>query len=318
MTITEDHLAAVHRSLLDALGHLVTGADWTAYLDLSSRFHAYSPLNVLLLMAQGASGRTAGYHTWRTIPAQDGRPCQVAKGAHGHRILAPLIRSRTEKGPDEEPVAISQLTGYKTVVVFDETQLVSPPAIPEPPTPVLLSGEGPAGLGRALAGAIAARGFRLKLDTNLAPANGLTDFAAATVSLRAGLSHAQACKTLAHELAHCELHAPGGPKSQQLRAIKEIEAESVAWLLARHAGLDAGDYSFPYLAHWAGGDLQVVAATAQRSVSAARRLAHELEQHPQCQPPPPSQPATPDIVPGHWPGIAAMSDNDGAGPALRR
>jgi DNA primase len=276
VTVGDDHLAAAHRLLLDGLRQVISGEDWRRFLELSARFHAYSPLNVLLLMAQGAEGRVAGYHTWRTIPAQDGQPCQVAKGASGHRILAPVVRRRAEERPDrQEPVVISRLVGFKTVVVFDQTQLVSPPAIPEPQRPSLLEGAGPSGFAQAVADAITARGFRLRLDQTIAPANGRTDFAERSVTLRSDLSPAQTCKTLAHEFAHIDLHAPSQPGCALPRPVKEVEAETVAWLLTNHAGLDTGDYSFPYLAHWSGGDLQLVAATAQRAIVTARRLADE-------------------------------------------
>jgi hypothetical protein len=50
------------------------------------------------------------------------------------------------------------------------------------------------------------------------------------------------------ELAHVDLHSPGQAGSTLPRAVKEVEAESVAWLLADHAGIDAAGYSFAYLA----------------------------------------------------------------------
>lgn len=279
MTDRSDPLVAAHQLLIDSLARLVDGDDWRRYLDFAGRFHTYSPLNVVLLMAQGAQGPVAGYQRWRTIAAVDGRPCQVAKGATGHRILAPLVRRRAIDSSDgDQPIGSKALVGFKTVVVFDHTQLVSPPAVAEPPRPVLLQGAGPVGFAHGVADAIARRGYRLGFDPTIEPANGRTDFAHRTVGLRPGLSPAQICKTLAHEWAHTFLHAPGQPGSDLPRPVKEIEAESVAWLLTNHAGLDSGDYSFAYLAHWAGGDLQQIAATAHRSVTTARRFADELTQ----------------------------------------
>jgi hypothetical protein len=274
----EERLAAAHQLLQEALSRLVSSNDWCRYLEFAARFHDYSPLNVLLLMAQGAAGRVAGYHTWRTVPAQEGGTCRVAKGARGYRVLAPLVRSSQMDGLDEDAPIVRQLVGFKTVVVFDETQLVSPPATPEPPGPVLLVGDGPIGLGRALLAAIAARGWRVDFDESIAPANGRTDFHTYTVSLRQDLSQAQAGKTLAHELAHIELHGPGQPGSSLERAMKEVEAESVAWLIGHHWGLDAASYSLPYLAHWSGGDEQVLVATAERVVRTARRVIEELDE----------------------------------------
>jgi hypothetical protein len=311
VTGAEDRLAAAHRLLLDGLGRLVSGEDWRRYLELSARFHQYSPLNVVLLMAQGAEGRVAGYHTWRTIPARDGGRCQVANGAHGHRVLAPVIRKRAAESPDEDSVVITRLVGFKAVVVFDETHLVCPPAIPEPAPPTLLEGVGPAGFSRAVAAAIAERGYRLEVDPGIAPANGRADFVARTVALRPGLSEAQVAKTLAHELAHLDRHAPGQAGVDLPRPVKEIEAESVAWLLARAAGLDAGGYSFAYLAHWAGGDLPLVASTAHRAVSCARRLSAELDGRPDHLALPSLHSVTIGPTAGVWPALAPgdVADN---------
>jgi hypothetical protein len=196
----DERLAAAHQLLQDALSRLVSSNDWGRYLDFVARFHSYSPLNVLLLMTQGATGRVAGYHTWRTVPAQEGGTCRVAKGAHGYRIFAPLVRSPQMARSDEDAPIVRHLVGFKTVVVFDEAQLVSPPATPELPEPALLRGDGPVGLGRALVGAIATRRWRIDFDDSIAPANGRTDFDTQAVTLRSDLSQAQSVKTMAHEL----------------------------------------------------------------------------------------------------------------------
>jgi hypothetical protein len=85
------------------------------------------------------------------------------------------------------------------------------------------------------------------------------------------LSDAQAAKTLAHELAHVTLH--DNPQSLGgCRDRVEIEAESVAWILCRTAGLDSAAYSFGYVAHWPAGDPKAVRDTAERVVAAAREL----------------------------------------------
>jgi hypothetical protein len=299
----DERLAAAHQLLQEALSQLVSSDDWCRYLQFAARFHDYSPLNVLLLMAQGASGRVAGYHAWRTVPAKEGGTCRVAKGAHGYRILAPLVRSSQMDRPDEDAPIVRQLVGFKTVVVFDETQLVSPPATREPPRPVLLVGDGPVGLGRALGAAIAARGWRLHFDDSIAPANGRTDFHTHTVTLRRDLSQAQTAKTIAHELAHMELHGPGQPGWSLKRAVKEVEAESVAWLVGRHWGLDAACYSIPYLAHWSRGNKQVLIDTAHRAVTTARRVIRELNEHA-------STATRVTASPGHWPVLAPFLPAD--------
>jgi hypothetical protein len=205
---------------------------------------------------------------------------------------------------------VRHLVGFKIVVVFDETQLVSAPATPEPQTPALLGGNDPAGLGRALKAIITSRGWRIVFDDSIAPANGRTDFEIHTVTLRGDLSRAQTAKTLAHELAHMELHGPGQAGSSE-RAVKEVEAESVAWLIGHHWDLDASSYSLPYLAHWSRGDRQVLVDTAHRAVTTARRLIRELDGHALV-------PSRLTASPGQWPALFASPPADQTAQLLAR
>ncbi len=283
-------------------------------LEATARFHTYSPNNVLLLMLQGAEGRVAGYRTWQRIPARDGGMCQVAKGARALRILAPMV-GRTpaaDDGDKREPGATPErgpgpkrLYGFRVVSVFDESQLVGPPAIEEV-APTLLEGHGPAGVYDALAAQVVAAGFEVAHDAAIAPANGTTNYLTRIVTLREGMSPAQRCKTMAHELAHVRLHDPSGPGAPLPRSQKEVEAESVAWLVTRHAGLAADGYSFPYVAHWSGGQVERVRAVIDRAVPTARSITASLDQilaRPQALTPANVVAATAE--PGQRGGIAA-------------
>jgi IrrE N-terminal-like domain len=69
-------------------------------------------------------------------------------------------------------------------------------------------------------------------------------------------SPSQRVKTLAHELAHAILHED----SEESRELKELEAESVAYVVCANLGLDTGGYSFGYVAVWAGGGSEALAA----------------------------------------------------------
>lgn len=270
MSAVRDKLEEAHQLLVDGVAALVSGEQWQAMLEASARFHSYSPNNVMLLMLQGAEGRVAGYRTWQHVPAEDGGTCQVAKGAKALRILAPMVgRSRAAEEGDEP--GARRLFGFRVVSVFDQTQLVSPPAIEEV-APTLLEGHGPVGVYDALAAQVEAAGFRIEPEAALAPANGRTNFATRVVSIAEGLSPAQRCKTMAHELAHALQHDPAVVAPTQSRAEKEVEAESVAWLVTRHAGLAADDYSFPYVAGWSGGDVDRVRAVFERVVPTARSI----------------------------------------------
>jgi hypothetical protein len=71
------------------------------------------------------------------------------------------------------------------------------------------------------------------------------------------------------------------------REVAEVEAESVAFVVSSVLGPDTSDYSFPYVARWSGGNAELVAATAERVIAAARDLlaavASEDEAAPWCK-----------------------------------
>jgi hypothetical protein len=275
--VRDERTAHAHELLLEQLRSLTTSDEWLQMLELSRRFHTYSARNVLLLLAQGAQGRVAGYRTWQTIPDGDGGTCQVRKGARALTVLAPITRPRNDTDPTSgETTTRRILVGFKGVRVFDEAALVTPPAEPQV-MPELLQGESPQQLWNALAGQIRAAGFTLA-DGDCALANGRTDWLARTVTIRPDLEPAQRTKTLAHELAHVRLHDPTGDLAQRSsRPRMEVEAESVAFLVCAHTGIDTAQYTIPYVAHWANGDIELVQATAERVIDTARTITDTLE-----------------------------------------
>jgi len=275
--VRDERAAHAHELLLERLRALTTSDEWLTMLETSRRFHTYSARNVLLLLAQGAQGRVAGYRTWQTIPAQDGGTCQVRKGARALTVLAPITRDRDELNEATgQQTTRRVLVGFKAVRVFDEAALVAPPAEPQV-MPELLRGESPEHLWAALAQQVRAAGFALH-DGDCAPANGRTDWIAATVTIRPDLEPAQRAKTLAHELAHVRLHDPARDLARRAsRERMEVEAESVAFLVCAHAGIDTAQYTIPYVAHWSGGEIELVQATAERVIDTARTITDALE-----------------------------------------
>jgi hypothetical protein len=278
----EARLVETHQMLVDAVARLATSDDWRTVLDVAGRLPAYSPNNCLLLAVQGAEGMVMGYHAWHTIPSVDGGHCQVRRGAKGLAILAPVTRAVRETDPAGGEREVRGLVGFRRATVFDQRALVAPPDLPDL-RPRHLDGQAPDRLRDALLAQVAAAGFRVvdgPAAAGIAPANGLTDFLARTVTVRPDLPPAQRVKTLAHELAHTRLHDPGqcvGPVPE--RAVAEVEAESVAYLVVGEFGVDSADYTLPYLASWSKGDVDLVLATARRAVSAARSITETIQLH---------------------------------------
>jgi antirestriction protein ArdC len=211
-------------------------------------------------------GHVAGFRTWLAL----GR--YVRKGEHGLKVLAPCRYKVTDAETNEESWT---LRGFTVDYVFAARQTDGEGEVPEPIRPALLAGAGPEGAWAALAEMVNAQGFRIE-RAGLFPANGQTSFATRVVTVADRLDEAAAVKTLAHELAHVMLHEPGQVDYHANRARCECEAESVAFLVCAELGLGSGCYSFPYLTTWAGGDMGVVTAAAEKALKCAEEIVAAL------------------------------------------
>lgn len=309
-------LEALHATLAEKIAAIRDGQDWRDWLNVAARFHTYSFNNQILIAAQRPDATAvAGFEAWKAL----GR--QVNKGERGIQILAPvLLRSapvdagsaaRTQpvsadhRGSEANPGAAlaedkpsqGRIAAFRVVHVFDLAQTSGDP-LPERPVPQLLSGQAPDGLWEALATQVSSQGFTLERG-ECGTANGVTNFVLRTVRIRTDIHDAQAVKTLCHELAHVALHDPTGGATAiagvptvppcdadppgYCRGRFEVEAESVAYLIAAVHGLDTSAYTFPYVAGWAGSvdavaPDRVVHATAQRVLGAARQILTATEQ----------------------------------------
>jgi hypothetical protein len=104
--------------------------------------------------------------------------------------------------------------------------------------------------------------------------NGYCDFSNKQIAVRPDVAPAQAVKTLIHELGHALLHSDELPRSKE---VAEVEVESVAYIVCDAIGLDSGDYSFAYVARWAGGSAELLKETGERVIACARSILRRLE-----------------------------------------
>lgn len=260
-----DRVAELHEQLEAAFDAMTTGEDWRRMLEVASTFHRYSLNNLMLILLQRPDAtQVAGYKTWQAL----GR--QVRKGEKSIRIFAPVVRRLGEDDEDSVERSGDRVVGFKAVPVFDVAQTDGDP-LPEVERPALLKGDAPRGLWEALAAQVADRGFTL-VRRDCRPANGTTEWGGRIVTVRPDVDAAQAVKTLAHELAHVMLHEPAADSTEHHRGRREVEAESVAYIVCRRYGLPTDDYSLPYVAGWSGGDRDIVRDTAERVTRCARTV----------------------------------------------
>jgi antirestriction protein ArdC len=256
-------------TLKDGVATLVDSEGWKRFLSAQARFHQYSANNVILILMQRPDAtRVAGYRTWLAL----GR--QVRKGEKGLTILAPSRRTIEDEKTGEKK---SVLTGFRTVAVFDIGQ-TDGEALPENPAS-LLEGAGDDAVHAALIEQIEAAGFRYEEVAQIEEmpgANGVTMFAERVVQVVESMTAAQKLKTTAHELAHVLLHDPADPDRGTDRGLIEVEAESTAFIVLHALGIDAGDYSFGYIAGWADGNAEKIQKVAGRVQRAAGRILEAL------------------------------------------
>ena len=111
----------------------------------------------------------------------------------------------------------------------------------------------------------------------LGGANGVCRFGTHEIGIDPKLSSLHHAKTLAHEIAHSILHGPA--QYTEHRGDKELEAESVAFIVLDYFGLDSGDHSFAYVASWQADKdaLAQLQQVGQRIQGAAKQIIDALE-----------------------------------------
>jgi antirestriction protein ArdC len=247
--------------LTEGIRSLTTSDDWLRYLDYQSRFHSYSFNNVLLIAAQKAdASRIAGFRAWQRMNRF------VRKGEKAIYILAPMIYKQAEESTDS---AERVIRGFKYVAVFDVSQTDGE----ELPSPCQrLDGADTAGYYGELVAVANSIGFTVE-DAELAGStNGDCSHELRRIRVEVTNSPIQRVKTLAHEIAHAILH-----EMFEDRAIAELEAESTAYVVCQALGIDSSDYSFGYVANWAGGGDEAVAAVKAVGERIQRAAEHILD-----------------------------------------
>ena len=280
VTGREDPLAKIHEQLTTAVAELARSDAWLRMLRVAARFPRYSPSNVLLIAVQRSEAtNVAGLRVWNSL----GR--RVRKGEKGIGILAPCLYKgqqdmelpqQSALRPDDATAEIGQrmLRGFRVVHVFDVSQTDGEP-LPEL-APSLLRGPAPQRLLESLASLVERDSYSLERG-DCGGANGFTRFDERLIRIRDDVEPAQAAKTLAHEVGHVRAEHETRfmdqyRQSGACRGVVEVEAESIAFLVAASAGLDSSDYTVPYVAGWAGGNVELLKGTASRVLTVSRGI----------------------------------------------
>ena len=280
-----DRMKEITDRLETGIQELFESERYKAYLTSMAKFHSYSFNNTLLIAMQGGQ-LVAGYNKWR-----DDFHRNVKRGEKGIKILAPApykvkkeVPKLDEQGQpvmdkDGNPVIEKkeiQVPAFKIVSVFDVSQTEGEPL------PSIGVDE--------LAGNVEQYEdfFKALEQTSPVPmafedipggSHGYYHLIDKRIAIQENMSELQTLKTAIHEIAHAKLHAidPESPVTEEAdrpdSRTREVQAESVAYAVCQHYGLDTSDYSFGYVAGWSSGkDLKELRA----SLETIRATAHEL------------------------------------------
>ena len=268
------------------LKELFESEKYKSYLSTMSKFHNYSFNNTLLIALQKPEATlVAGYKAW-----QKNFERHVNKGEKAIRILAPApykIKEERDKldpvtgemmfdengMPQKEETEVT-IPAFRAVSVFDVSQTDGKP-IPELEAQELLSTvEGYEDFVQALMNV-----FPVPVSFEEIPGDskGYFDTVEKRIAVQKNMSESQTLKTMVHEVAHSMLHDKEVNQSMDVpakdRNTKEVEAESVAFTVCQHFGIDTSEYSFGYIAGWSSGrDMKEL----KNSLDTIRRIASEL------------------------------------------
>lgn len=288
-TKSKDKVKEITDKLESGIKELFEGEKFKEYLDTMSKFHNYSFNNTMLIAMQKPDATlVAGFNSWKNKFERS-----VNKGEKGIQIFAPapykIKKEQTKLDPDtdlpvlgkdgkpiKEEVEVT-IPAFKVVSVFDVSQTSGKEL------PTLGADE--------LSGNVKdyEKFFNAVREASPVPikfaeidgtANGFYHHEDKSITIKENMSEVQTIKTAIHEIAHAKLHDRDLKKSDvdkpKDRSTEEVEAESIAYTVCQHFGIDTSDYSFAYVASWGSGkdtpelksSLETIRSTASELITA--------------------------------------------------
>ena len=286
--------------LEEGLKELFESEKYKTYLSTMSKFHNYSFNNTLLIAMQKPEATlVAGYKAW-----QKNFERHVNKGEKAIRILAPApykIKEERDKldpvtgqmmfdengMPQKEQVEVT-IPAFRAVSVFDVSQTDGKP-IPELEAQELLSTvEGYEDFVQALMNVAP---VPICFEDIPGDSKGYFHTEEKRIAVQENMSESQTLKTMVHEVAHSMLHNKEINRDDLMEApakdrnTKEVEAESVAYTVCQHFGIDTSDYSFGYIVGWSSGkdmkelksSLDIIRKTSSELITGIEGVLRELQ-----------------------------------------
>ena len=277
--------------LEDGIREIFDSEKYAEYLRAMSRFHNYSFNNTILIAMQGGT-LVKGYSQWEKEFERHVKP-----GEKGIKIIAPApfkVKQKVRKldpktrqpviGADGKPVMEEKevtIPAYKVVTVFDVSQTEGK----ELPTigADTLTGD-VEHFKDVLAALEKVSPVPIAFEDIKGSAHGFYSLQGKRIAIQEGMSQIQTLKTAIHEIAHAKLHDIdlNAPKEEREdlpdQRTREVQAESVAYTVCQHYGLDTSDYSFGYVAGWSSGrEMEELKSSLETIRSAAAEIINGID-----------------------------------------
>ena len=290
-----EKLKEITDRLEQGIAELFDSERYREYLKVMSKFHNYSFRNtVLIAMQKPDASLVAGFSAWKNNFGRN-----VMKGQKGIKIIAPSpfkIRQEVEKidphtqkpiiGKDGKPVTEEKeikIPAYKVVSVFDVSQTEGK----ELPDIAVDELTGDVDRYKDFFAALEKTSpVPIAFENIEGGSHGYYHLEDKRIAINEGMSELQTLKTAIHEIAHAKLHDIdlNAPKDEQQphvdRRTREVEAESVAYTVCQHYGLDTSDYSFGYVAGWSSGrELSELKSSLETIRSAAAEIINSIDEN---------------------------------------
>ena len=289
-----EKLKEITDRLEQGITELFDSERYREYLRVMSKFHNYSINNTLLIaMQKPDASLVAGFSAWKNNFGRN-----VMKGQKGIKIIAPSpykVKQEMKKidphtqqpiiGKDGKPVTEEKeitIPAYKVVSVFDVSQTEGK----ELPDIAVDELTGDVERYRDFFAALEKTSpVPIGFEQIPGSSHGYYHLEDKRIAIQEGMSELQTLKTAIHEIAHAKLHdidlnAPENEQQPRVdRRTREVEAESVAYTVCQHYGLDTSDYSFGYVAGWSSGrELSELKSSLETIRSAAAEIINSIDE----------------------------------------
>ena len=289
-----EKLKEITDRLEQGITELFESERYREYLRVMSKFHNYSFNNTLLIaMQKPDASLVAGFSAWKNNFGRN-----VMKGQKGIKIIAPSpykVKQEMKKidphtqqpiiGKDGKPVTEEKeitIPAYKVVSVFDVSQTEGK----ELPDIAVDELTGDVERYRDFFAALEKTSpVPIGFEQIPGSSHGYYHLEDKRIAIQEGMSELQTLKTAIHEIAHAKLHdidlnAPENEQQPRVdRRTREVEAESVAYTVCQHYGLDTSDYSFGYVAGWSSDrELSELKSSLETIRSAAAEIINSIDE----------------------------------------